>query len=157
MKQRGKYFWNAVQAQLDGGNSITQTATELNSTFNEIWDFYRKSRNMPAYTKTLVAWLEREKDTDAGARLLKLWQKVLKDYTDNFKNLAKVTNPAPKRYRSKAGSDPTALALAYGIKPSLIAKRLKEAGVLRESLQGVAMLLNGYTVDGVIEKLLREV
>jgi hypothetical protein len=120
-----KYFWKEVGARLDSGESISQIVKVLGKDYDTIYKHY-KLLQFPNKTKLLVDWLHRETDEDAGKRLLRVWDDVVKRYTGNH---------------GKRSKEPIhSIAIHYGIKASLITRRLKEAKLL-ESLKPWAHLL----------------
>jgi len=144
LSDRGKFFWRAVTQQLADGQSLTQIAASTGSTFNELWDHFRRSHQMSRYIQTLTGYLERETDADSGARLVPKWNTIVKSYTSKFKKLS------PK---AKKTETPEMLGIRWGIKPSLIEKRLRDAGLM-ESITAMEMLLAGSDIDVVVEGLL---
>lgn len=146
MKDRGIYFWKTVHSQLQAGHSITEVAASVNSTFDEIWNYIKQNRNMSRYMPSMMGYLEREANVDASRRLLKHWNNVVRAYTNNFKRM-----PGRKHVY---GENPQTLSIRWGVKPSMIEQRLRDAGVLRESLTAINMVLNGADIDTVVETLL---
>jgi hypothetical protein len=113
-KHRGRYFWQTVEERLRGGDSITQVAATLGSSFDEIWNHFRSNPAFPRKYRFLI-WLDREDDAIAKRRLEDYWTKIRATYTT-------------KEGHSK--ETPTTLAMRWGVKPSLIIKMLKWDGLM---------------------------
>lgn len=129
---------------LDDGNSVTEVSNALGVKFDDLWTKLRQKHQMVGYIPKLIEYLERETNAAASKRLMKHWQTIVKTYTKNFRRKIKATG----------GDTPETLGIRWGIKPSLIAKRLKEAGVMLESYCGVVEILNGKSINDVVVGLL---
>lgn len=118
MPERGKYFWNIVRKRLETSRlSITQIADEVGSTFPEIYEYFRRDRFV-GKTGFLRDLLSREVDADAEKRLAVKgrWEEVVRRYSRPLK-------------------EPIySIALVVGVKGEVIEARLKQEGLLRESL-----------------------
>jgi len=136
-KQRSRYFWQVVDERLQRGDSITRIATEFNSTFNEIWGRFRSNPQLPRKERIHI-WLDREEDRDATARLEKLWPQIEKYYTAK-QSISKPT--------------PSTLAIRWGIKSPLIARKLRAVGLL-ECLTIRDALATRETIEYIIKELL---
>lgn len=106
-----------VDERLQRGRSITQIAAELGSSFNEIWKRFRSNPQLPRKYRIHI-WLDREDDSDASKRLDKLWPQILKAVTSK---------------QSIAKDTPSTLAIRWGIKPHLIANKLREEGLMESA------------------------
>lgn len=144
LEDKGKFFWKSVQTQLDDGSSISEIAKTLDVKFDDLWSRLRQDSQMSGYLPKLSSYLEREKDADANKRLLKYWDKIVASYTKKFKRRNKLTG----------GESPETLGVRWGVKPSLVKRRLKDAGILLEANSGVHQILCGTSVKKVINLLL---
>ncbi len=113
-KQRGRYFWQTVESRLQAGDSITQVAKTLSSTFQEIWRHFKGNPQFPRKYRFLI-WLAREDDADAAARLNDIWPKVRATYTTK---------------EGHSRETPTTLAMSFGVKASLITRRLRSENLM---------------------------
>jgi hypothetical protein len=139
-RHRSKYFWRMVDGRLEAGDSITQIASGVGITFNEIWGRFRSNPQLSRKGR-VHTWLEREEDKDATARLEKIWPQIAKSYTAK----QGVSKPTPNT-----------LAIRWGVKSSMIADKLREEGLMEglSILEALASITAGETIETAIQELL---